>query len=449
MIRNDRNDNVNNSLTSAEEYFKFLKKECNIDYKILNVSDDRDPYPTYTCGISTKDRIIMGGHGKGIGDQSIASAYYEAIEHLIFEPYYMLKIDKDWERKYIDFLSIEKIVNSENNLLDSVVFINLKEQSNKNKYPCIKFESRTTDNIIYCPIVALSPSYPYPTLLSYDTPSVYTEDNILLFSNDNMDNYKDLYNVSKYSSSNGGATGKDKDEAYVHAINELIERDAYSLFLLDVFANKNKDNYCLVNSVSLPMELRTILNFIEEKYKTNVLIIDISSDIGVPSIAAFAYPERDFQDRAYAGFGTSLNRSYAIQRAILELKQCIDLDPMLKDMNLLLEKIPEQKYYRNFHKSAYSFNPEMFITNPTKTFNDINNLQINFNNLTESADYLTNRLLEKGLEIYDFTINIDNSDIYMSHVIVPGMEELLPSYHVKFPSKRGLNMINNKQSNEN
>ncbi|MFE2853705.1 YcaO-like family protein [Streptomyces lavendulae] len=120
----------------------------------------------------------------------------------------------------------------------------------------------------------------------------------------------------RYSTSNGCAIGCDEQEAAVHALNEAVERDALSLFLIGTFLHPNPQ-VTLLDRTTLPAHLQNLTRRVESRLGTEVHLIDITSDLGIPTFLAYATPLSNGIPRF--GSGTSLSAEHALYRACTEL----------------------------------------------------------------------------------------------------------------------------------
>jgi ribosomal protein S12 methylthiotransferase accessory factor len=113
---------------------------------------------------------------------------------------------------------------------------------------------------------------------------------------------------------NGIASGNTLEEAVFHALTEVIERDAWSI------AKYNEDPgeaLYLTDSE----ETRFLAGIVERFIDADLEVVakDITSDLGVPVIAAFS---RDLLHRHLEpvdGFGSHLDPKVALARAVLEI----------------------------------------------------------------------------------------------------------------------------------
>lgn len=115
---------------------------------------------------------------------------------------------------------------------------------------------------------------------------------------------------------NGLASGNVLEEAVLHGMFEVIERDAWSIFELTK-KNKNKIN---VDNIKNPL-----INELLEKFKKesiDINLMDLTADIEIPTIAATA-DDTLLKDPALLtlGIGTHLNPEIAVMRALTEVAQ--------------------------------------------------------------------------------------------------------------------------------
>ena len=115
---------------------------------------------------------------------------------------------------------------------------------------------------------------------------------------------------------NGLASGNVLEEAVLHGIFEVIERDAWSIFELVHKNRRQIDNDSIENEV-----IRDLL----DKFKAqsiNVKLMDITSDVGVCTVTASS-DDDVLRDPALLslGVGTHLNPDIAIIRALTEVAQ--------------------------------------------------------------------------------------------------------------------------------
>ena len=118
------------------------------------------------------------------------------------------------------------------------------------------------------------------------------------------------------SNTNGLASGNVLEEAILHGIFEVIERDAWSIFEM------THKNYSQINIDSIESEL---INEIIDKFESQgikIKLMDFTADINIPTIAASA-DDTVTRDAGLLtlGIGTHLDPEVAILRALTEVAQ--------------------------------------------------------------------------------------------------------------------------------
>ena len=118
------------------------------------------------------------------------------------------------------------------------------------------------------------------------------------------------------SNTNGLASGNSLEEAILHGIFEVIERDAWSIFEL---THKNSTQIDLKSIES------SVVNDALKKFsdnEINIKLMDLTADINVPTIAASA-DDTLLKDAGLLtlGMGTHLDPEVAVLRALTEVAQ--------------------------------------------------------------------------------------------------------------------------------
>ena len=118
------------------------------------------------------------------------------------------------------------------------------------------------------------------------------------------------------SNTNGLASGNSLEEAILHGIFEVIERDAWSIFEL---TRKNSSQIDL-ESIDSEVVNDALSKFSENEI--NIKLMDLTADINVPTIAASS-DDTLLKDAGLLtlGIGTHLDPEVAILRALTEVAQ--------------------------------------------------------------------------------------------------------------------------------
>jgi ribosomal protein S12 methylthiotransferase accessory factor len=248
----------------------------------------------------------------------------------------------------------------------------------------------------------------------------------------------DYHSLARYSSNNGSAIGGSFAEATVHAINEAIERDASSLFFLDTYVAGAPPRFYDIDT--LPHEVRSVHEYVQDRVQRTVWIIDLTSDLGVPTTLAYAPGTRGSFLR---GYGTSLSRHHSIYRALTELlegalsedtakidQRCaaIDLlsgDPLLQSCAAFELDAPTASTPRTaFVDSQAPYSPQAHL------------------------GHLLAALTRRGFNAYTHTLQVFPNGITAVHIHIPGLEHFHliadgPSPVV--PGRRGLTALSSRQ----
>jgi ribosomal protein S12 methylthiotransferase accessory factor len=129
----------------------------------------------------------------------------------------------------------------------------------------------------------------------------------------------DYGHLMRYSCNSGSAVGVTAAEALLHALNEAIERDALSLLLVRAFLCEADFRPTVIDPATLPYEPARAYSAAERLTGSPVYLLDITSDLRVPTMLAYTAPASHHPHRR--GVGTSLSASYAAWRALTELVQ--------------------------------------------------------------------------------------------------------------------------------
>lgn len=247
--------------------------------------------------------------------------------------------------------------------------------------------------------------------------------------------------ISEYSNDTGLAMGAKREEAIIHGLNEWIERDAYSLFLLKTMIHQNPEPMRMVCKDTLPTELSTLVVFLESHFNEELLIVDISSDLSIPAfLVSFTRQQMLIQP---TGLGASLSKDAALHQALLELLQYKDrynrnaqefradsfrhyanYPLLIKAMQCDLLRLIEQQHYIQLAWSNVS----------TFSLNLSLELQIKL---------MADKLCQIGAEVYYTTLYEGSSGLALTYTLVTGLETFFLIKDAKYSplKKRGLGVL--------
>lgn len=348
--------------------------------RIADITDlDRIGLPVYTAIRPTAE---VGGvsvyGGKGISkDHAKASAMMEG-----FERY-------SAERQDDDENIISTINEMDKNYIDPKT-LNLPKEFEKKNIDDLNLEWSMTHDLI------TDNDYYIPTNAIYHP---YTHDN----------NVESLFK----SNTNGLASGNILEEAILHGIFEVIERDAWSIFEL------THKNYSQINLDSIESN---IINKTIEKFTSNginIKLMDFTADINVPTIAASA-DDTITRDAGLLtlGIGTHLDPEVAILRALTEVAQsrATQINGARED-TVRADFVREAGYERMKRINKYYFRQE----EEQIDLSDIENKSTT--SINEDLDIVKNELMSNEIKhalYHDLTRS--ELDVSVVRVVIPEME---------------------------
>ncbi|MFA5181015.1 MAG: YcaO-like family protein [Syntrophales bacterium] len=208
---------------------------------------------------------------------------------------------------------------------------------------------------------------------------------------------------------NGIAAGNTMEEAVIHGLAEVVERDAWSIgqytqhFHDAIFIEDDREN-------------DFIIGIFEKFEKAGIEIVakDLTTDVGIPVVAAFS---RDLQHgtmETIDGLGAHLDPRVATVRALLEIAttralfiQKYGLEGMCETAPLYLRQGEDENF------RFYAYNQK-----------GIKELEVGYSDdIYDDVQSMISKLRAKGLERV-IAVNLTRSDVDIPTVrmIVPGME---------------------------
>ncbi len=215
------------------------------------------------------------------------------------------------------------------------------------------------------------------------------------------------------SNTNGLASGNILEEAILHGMFEVIERDAWSIFEL------THKNYSQINLDTIESEL---INNTIEKFESNgikIKLMDFTADIQVPTIAASA-DDTVTKDAGLLtlGMGTHLDPEIAVLRALTEVAQsrATQINGARED-TVRADFAREAGYERMKRINKYYFRQE----EEQVDFRDIENKSTT--SINEDIEIVKDELIANDIKHILYTdLTRHELDISVVRVIIPEME---------------------------
>ncbi|WP_167541916.1 YcaO-like family protein [Herbaspirillum rhizosphaerae] len=369
---------------------------------------------TISCRITDKSGWYTHGNGKGIGQQSLASALFEALEHYF---YYNENIYPALKFQLLDLDA------SDTYLVGSCPDFSRILSKEKVSFGRLSFHrvGGNSENILF-PAFLTNPKYISRVLSERDALSRLA--------------------LMRYSSNSGTAAGANEHDAVLHGLLEIIERDSLGIELLRVVIRKNPYQQREIDRDSLSEYLCALLNDIEVQTNGTIIVWAITTDLGVPSVLA-ALIVKNQGDEKYFGSGASLSWQYAIERAALEAMQvfhCHIIYRLKKPISKLVTdvKLPLYSYCQ---LQAGQFHPRGGTKKISSKELELFTPSIEKLSPAQQINLIVDRLSIRGIEV--FSRSITNNGFSLAQVIAPKLERfhLVTSGSPVAPGSRGLRVL--------
>ncbi|MFM0572037.1 YcaO-like family protein [Paraburkholderia caledonica] len=207
--------------------------------------------------------------------------------------------------------------------------------------------------------------------------------------------------------SNGCAAGATHEEAFLHALLELAERDACSIWWYNRIRRPEIALSDIANS-----DVAKILES-QHSQNRNLHVLDITSDLGVPVCASISY-ERSSGRNIHVGLGASLTLHGAARRALSEMLQVsvINIDAMAQH-----PRDPIQRDILQWYRQA-DIN-EMIYLSPNGA------VRIDWSEplpaVRDSLRHVLTSLTRSGHRVYAMNMSRTDLPVKVVRAIVPGL----------------------------
>lgn len=369
--------------------------------------------PIYRCDVTDAAGLKIQGKGKGLGDQSIASALFEAIEHYCY-------VTNEPENSVILKLGEHPL---DEEIFDGSPSFSLLSRRRAPPLTRIVFGKMDALGIqIAAPAFLFNPEFKSTAELESD--------------------FLRMSGLRHYATNSGTASGTTIEDAQLHAIMELVERDALSLELLaTVFASKARPVRNIDRS-SLTDHLAELVYFAELETGGTVSIWCIASELKIPAILVRLSDPLD-PDYGFFGSGASLYVDYAIERALMEAVQVYHIctselsKPYLPNSIFSKSSSPYLRCLIEYGRFDYSGGEQ------NVTLSALNQYYQMRSGLTvkEQIEISVSMLEKSGICVFQRTLL--SHEIYVVQLYSPKLERffLVSAGVFVAPGKRGLKLI--------
>jgi putative methanogenesis marker protein 1 len=211
------------------------------------------------------------------------------------------------------------------------------------------------------------------------------------------------------TNTNGLASGNTLEEAIFHGMTEVIERDAWSIAK---FSNEMNAALVVEDEPAHQFLIDLIRKF--ENAAVEVTARDLTTDIGVPVIAAFSQDAIHPNLMPFDGFGAHLDPRVAMARALLELATTRAFFIQKHSFESLQENIP-------YYYSEVDWEDPRFYAREQKRLGEMES-QFSID-ILEDIKTLLMKLETSGLT-RTIIVDLTRPDVGMPtvRVIIPGLE---------------------------
>jgi ribosomal protein S12 methylthiotransferase accessory factor len=219
-------------------------------------------------------------------------------------------------------------------------------------------------------------------------------------------NYRTLFRTN----TNGLASGNTMEEAIFHALSEVIERDAWSL------VEASRDTGATVENIDDPTSVEMQKKFADAQ--VDVRVRDITSDIGIPTIAAVS-DDTVLQDPTLLtiGMGTHTSARIAVLRALTEVAQSrLTQIHAAREDTTVADIRKRMGYERTKRMNRY-----WFASSGNRKFSDIPSFDTS--DFLDDITLAQKRLQKAGLpKVIVVNLTRETIGVPVVRVIVPGLE---------------------------
>ncbi len=212
------------------------------------------------------------------------------------------------------------------------------------------------------------------------------------------------------SHTNGLASGNTIEEAVFHGLTEIVERDAWSI------AKFNRD-YGDAIVIENGSENRFLIDIVRKFEDAGIEIIarDVTSDVGIPVVAAFSKDVRHGDTLPIEGFGAHTDPKVAMGRALMEMATTRALFLVRGGPDGLRDTSPVYLTHDE------SFGDPRFTPRDIKKLSD---MEIGYSSdITEDLKACIERLRERGMNrVIAVDLTRPDTGIPTVRVIIPGSE---------------------------
>ncbi len=223
--------------------------------------------------------------------------------------------------------------------------------------------------------------------------------------------------------SNGCAAGNYLEEAILQGFLELVERDSVAIWWYNRLTAPSVD----LASFQIPY----IESLLQEYALRNreVWVLDITTDLGIPTFAALSRLKDKQEENIFIGFGAHLEAEIAILRSLTEMNQFLDSSPFWQESHFGEGKqdFIDKKIISDWFKST-KVKDHAYLRNALPIKKATEYPKWKTSDLLEDINYCRRVVESRGMEF--LVLDQTRSEIGLSvvRVIVPGLRHFWPRF---------------------
>ena len=219
-----------------------------------------------------------------------------------------------------------------------------------------------------------------------------------------------------FGDSNGCAAGNSLDEAILQGFLELAERDAVSVWWYNRLA---------LPAVDLGSFADDWLLDLAGHYRAlgrELALIDLTNDLGVPVVAAISHRTSGEQERIALGLGCHLDPAIAVERAVTEVVQMLDVD-LIRGDEAVREFAGGWMEWGKRAEQAYLVPDRTVHPRCLEDFQ-----RPRFDDLRACVEHCRNAVESRGMEMLVLDLTRQDTRMPVARVIVPGLRHFWPRF---------------------
>ncbi|MCE1058438.1 TOMM precursor leader peptide-binding protein [Pseudomonas alloputida] len=217
------------------------------------------------------------------------------------------------------------------------------------------------------------------------------------------------------SCSNGNAAGNTIEEAILHGILELVERDCASLWWYNRIIRPRVDVISFKNP-----SLDKLIDYYNEIGR-DTWVIDITSDFKIPCFAAISKKRSVAHQEILIGLGCHLDAHTALIRALTEMHQMLGNGGLTSEGDRIVSGVEDSETINWLNNATVE--SEVYLafdaTQPPNTIDSY--AKLISNDVTTNILSCRNLLESTGLEIFVLDQTREDTQLPVVKIIIPGL----------------------------